>query len=198
MTPEALVDAIVAEAEAMLDEAVAAEDLDAEQAAAILDFVRQAVELIMDKPLDFPHAMGLHIGPEVRLHLGDVDWPDLDALTFTDPLTVAAETIGITRDELLQALREGQSLKEIAEAHGVDPQDVREAQNEAIEKALEDLPEGFPDLDITIEGLDDLPMPGFFFGKQWDETHGDWDQGHHPWLEYWFNCCPCDETEEGE
>jgi uncharacterized protein (DUF433 family) len=203
MTPEALVDAIVAEAEAMLDEAVAAGDLDAEQAAAILDFVRQAVEFIVDKPLDFPHAMGFHMGPGLGLHLRDMDWPDFDpgAFTFVDPLTVAAETIGITRGELLQALREGQSLEEIAEAHGVDPQDVREAQNEAIEQALGDLSESFPhlDLDITIEGLEDLPMPpSFFFGKQWGETHGDWEQGHHPWLEHWFNCCPCDETEGGE
>jgi hypothetical protein len=46
--------------------------------------------------------------------------------------TVVADTIGIERSELRDALRSGQSIAEVAQAHGVDPQAVVDAVLQAI------------------------------------------------------------------
>jgi predicted DNA-binding protein YlxM (UPF0122 family) len=188
--PQALVDAIVAELQAKMDQAVADGDLDQEQATALLDWFQGIVQLIVNESLTSFHDMDLS-------HLGEMDWPDFDLddmdwggfglheFTFTDPLTVAAETIGITHDELMQALMAGQSLEEIAEEHGVDPQAVKDAMSEAMKQGLGDLPEGFPhiELESIFEGMPHMEMfmaSGFFFGEHLD------------------NCCPCDQAESGE
>ena len=42
-------------------------------------------------------------------------------------LRTAAEAIGIDADELRDALRDGQTIAQVAEANGVDPQDVIDA-----------------------------------------------------------------------
>ncbi len=44
-----------------------------------------------------------------------------------DWFTVAAETIGLDEDALWEALEDGQSIAEIAQAHGVEPQAVIDA-----------------------------------------------------------------------
>ncbi len=185
-----LVDAIVAELQAKLDQAVADGDLEQEQAAALLDWFQSIIQLIVDESLTFSHGMDLS-------HLGDMDWPDFDlddmdwgglglhGFTFTDPLTVVAETIGITHDELMQALMAGQSLDEISEEHGLDPQAVRDAISETIKQGFDDLPKGLPHFELQgiFEGLSGLEMfmaPGFPFGEHLD------------------NCCPCDQAESGE
>ena len=42
-------------------------------------------------------------------------------------LRIAAETIGVEPSELREALRDGKSVSEVAEEHGVDPQAVIDA-----------------------------------------------------------------------
>lgn len=56
-------------------------------------------------------AVAAHPGPGARGH----------------GLGVAAEAIGIEADELLAALRDGQTIAEVAEANGVEPQAVIDA-----------------------------------------------------------------------
>ncbi|MFZ1491065.1 MAG: hypothetical protein WAS51_14100, partial [Ilumatobacteraceae bacterium] len=46
---------------------------------------------------------------------------------FMRGLSTAAETIGITEEELATALRDGQTIAEVAEANSVDPQTVIDA-----------------------------------------------------------------------
>lgn len=191
---EALVDAIVAEAQAKLDQAVAAKDLTAEQAAALLDWFQGVVQVAIDESLMFFHDMDLDIAQGFsHLHMEDMDWPEfgLRAFTFNDPLVVAAETIGITYDELMQALVDGQSLEEIAEEHGVDPQAVRDAMSEAMKQELGDLPHVFPYIELgeIFEG-EMFEIPGLPFGEHWEEFD-------LPWMEH-LECCPCDEAESGE
>jgi uncharacterized protein (DUF433 family) len=187
-----LVDAIVVEAQAKLDQAVAAEDLTAEQAAALLDWFQGVVEMVVDESTMFFHDMDFpRIAPGFGLRLEDMDWPEfgLRGFTFSDPLVVAAETIGITRDELMQALVEGQSLDEIAEEHGVDPHDVQQAMTEAMQQELGDL-QVFPHIEWGNIFDGEFEIPDLPFDKDWEEFG-------LPWMEFW-ECCPCDETESGE
>ena len=77
--------------------------------------------------------------------------PRLDAL---------AELLGITREELFQALRDGQSIAEVAQANGVDPQTVIDeltAQARArIEEQLAELPARIEDF---VNGEFERPGP---------------------------------------
>jgi hypothetical protein len=62
-----------------------------------------------------------------------------------DWLDEAADAIGIDDDELLDALREGQTIAEVAESNGVDPQTVIDA---IVASAQERLDEAVADGDI--------------------------------------------------
>jgi hypothetical protein len=198
--PQTVVDFLTAEAGAKLDEAVAEGYLTEEQEEALRGWIEDGIPLLVDNSLVFPGGLEFleqRMGPGFGFHLEGMDWgewPDLDAFAIPDPLAVAAETIGIMREELVDALREGQSLEEIAEAHGVDPQKMFEAQMEAATGMFKDLPEGILphlDLDIIIEDLSELEgmhwfmTPGFPFGEHWDEMPEGWT----PWGEEgpsWF------------
>ena len=225
--PQAVVDFFTTEAGAKLDEAVAEGYLSEEQAQALRGWIEDGVPLLVDNSFVFPGGLeflGQRMGPGLGFHMEGMDWGewpefewgewpefDWDAFAISDPLDVAAETIGITRKELMDALNEGQSLQEIAEAHGVDWQAVVEAQVKAeVEAAtgmFKDLPEGvLPhlDLDVIIEELADLEnieefmMPGFFFGEGWDEMPKGWTpwgEGEPPWLEHLEDWAPWGEGE---
>ena len=73
-------------------------------------------------------------------------------------LEVAAEAIGITEDELRTALEDGQSIAQVAEANGVDPQAVIDAMvaaaTERLESAIDELPERMAEV-VEREGLPD-------------------------------------------
>jgi uncharacterized protein (DUF433 family) len=69
------------------------------------------------------------------------------------PLEVAAETIGIETTELLAALRDGETIAEVAERSGVDPQDVVDAIVAAERERVED---AVDDGDLTQEQADRL------------------------------------------
>lgn len=66
-------------------------------------------------------------------------------------LETAAEALGVTVDELRQALRDGQSLADVAAARGVDAQSVIDA---LVAEAREKLADGVADGRITQEQAD--------------------------------------------
>jgi hypothetical protein len=53
-------------------------------------------------------------------------------------VTLSAETIGIPRADLVHALRDGQSIAQVAEAHGVAPQTVIDALVDAGAKRVDE------------------------------------------------------------
>lgn len=83
---------------------------------------------------------------------------------------MAAETLGLTPEELFAELREGKSLAEIAEEQDLEVEDVYDAVNEAraeaipefIEQAVEDGSLTQEQADWMLEGLEQ----GFFPGGQ--------------------------------
>jgi len=66
------------------------------------------------------------------------------------PLDEVAETIGTSSGELRQALGEGQTVAEVAEANGVDPDTVVDA---LVAGATERLEQGMAELPERMEGL---------------------------------------------
>ncbi|MET0903626.1 MAG: hypothetical protein ABWZ52_10335, partial [Acidimicrobiales bacterium] len=74
------------------------------------------------------------------------------------PDEVAAEAIGITEDELRAALADGQSIRQVAEANGVEVQTVIDAMvaaaTDRLEAAIETLPERMTEV-VEREGLPD-------------------------------------------
>jgi hypothetical protein len=89
-------------------------------------------------------------------------------------LEAAAQALGMTTDELAAALKDGQTLEELAAAAGVDVQTVRDALQAAHEEALRTRIEaGLTDgtlsqekADWLLEGLEKgfLDGPGLGFG----------------------------------
>ena len=73
-------------------------------------------------------------------------------------LEAAAEAIGISEDDLLAALQEGQSIAQVAEANGVDVQAVVDAMvaaaTERLEAAIDELPDHMAEV-VEREGLPD-------------------------------------------
>ena len=73
-------------------------------------------------------------------------------------LSVAAEAIGISEDELRTALEGGQSIAQVAEANGVDVQTVIDAMvaagTERLETAIDELPDRVAEA-VQREGLPD-------------------------------------------
>ena len=67
-------------------------------------------------------------------------------------LEVAASTIGIEEDALREALEGGQSIAEVAEANGVDPQTVIDA---LVADATENINQKVADGDLTQEEADE-------------------------------------------
>lgn len=99
-------------------------------------------------------------------------------------LDEAADAIGVEEDELLAALRDGQTIAEVAESEGVDPQAVIDAlvaaAGERLDQAVaderidqEDADEHLAELTERItefvnEGFEPLPVPdGGFLRERW-------------------------------
>ena len=75
-----------------------------------------------------------------------------------DRLATAAEALGISEGDLRTALEGGQSIEQVAEAQGIDPQTVVDAlvadATERLEAAIDELPEHMTAL-VEREGLPD-------------------------------------------
>jgi hypothetical protein len=80
-----------------------------------------------------------------------------------EQLAAAAEAIGITEDELVSALQDGQSIAQVAEANDVEVQTVIDAMvaaaTERLEAAIDELPDRMAEV-VQHEGLPDRG-PGF-------------------------------------
>jgi hypothetical protein len=68
-------------------------------------------------------------------------------------LSVAASTIGVSEDDLRAALESGQSIADVATAHGVDPQAVIDA---LVADAQAKLADRVADGDLTQEQADEI------------------------------------------
>ncbi|MGE3621880.1 MAG: hypothetical protein AB7L84_15605 [Acidimicrobiia bacterium] len=86
--------------------------------------------------------------PERVAEAVERDWADGPVARVGIALDAAAEALGISEDDLRTALRDGQSLAEVAEANGVDRQAVVDALVAQAEARLDD---AVADGDLTDE-----------------------------------------------
>jgi hypothetical protein len=107
---------------AAIDEAVAAGDLTEERATALKEKVEAADGTNACKFFGHPFAGGGH-GPKAH---------------FGGPLlSIAAEALGIEAGELMQALKSGDSLQDVASAQGKDYNTVKQAIHDAVKTRLD-------------------------------------------------------------
>jgi ribosomal protein S20 len=164
--PSTVIDAIVADAQERLDQAV--EDgvltqAEADERAA--DLEERATAFVNGEVSMFEHEMPLIGHPGL--------WGFADG-----PLSAAATAIGIEPVELLQQLRDGQTIAEVAEANGVDVATVVDAVVAAMQERLdsavdngwitqEQADERAAQLEEQATALvngDLMPLPGPWFG----------------------------------
>jgi transposase-like protein len=120
--PKAVEDAIVAAAGARIDKAVDNGKLDASRAATLKDkLAARAKQFVETTP---------ELGARVRRQVGH-------------PLETAAKAIGIERNDLIAALRDGKTIAQVAQEHDVDPQTVIDALVKSGQSRLERLAEHF-------------------------------------------------------
>jgi uncharacterized protein YidB (DUF937 family) len=131
---QTVIDALVAEATARIDEAVADGDLTEEEATERkADLVEHVTALVN----------GEGPGPGFR------DGPGRGRFgLFGAGLDAAAEALGVTEDELRDALGDGETIAEVAAAQGVDVQPVIDA---LVAEATARIDEAVADGDLTEE-----------------------------------------------
>jgi uncharacterized protein YidB (DUF937 family) len=149
--PQAVLQFLVAEASAELDEGLAAGYLTPEQATILLGWVEGALVRVMENSFAVPDAaqllellQSLFGSCFQDTLLGELDWGkwltfDWAQFVGRDPLSVTADRIGISRGALLEAFARGQSLSEIAAAHGIDVQVLDDARIASVNAILDDL-----------------------------------------------------------
>jgi uncharacterized protein YidB (DUF937 family) len=108
VSPATVINALVADETKEIDAAVADGRLTQTQATALIGRLTTLITDLVNAT--FPGA-----GDSGTLHLG-AGFPGIG-----DPLAIVASALGITEDSLKSALAGGQSLAEIATAHGVSP-----------------------------------------------------------------------------
>lgn len=107
--------------------------------------------------------------------MGGFAWAGGGSWTMFD---TAAETLGLTPEELFTELHAGKGLDEVAEEQGIEMEAVQDAMNaargeamqQAIEQAVEDGSMSQEQADWLLKGLeqDFFPMRrGFGFGRGW-------------------------------
>ena len=107
------------------------------------------------------------------------DWTTFDT---------AADVLGLTPQELFSALHAGQTLEEIAEAQGVELEDLQEAvsstreeaRREAIEQALQNGEISQEEADWLLEGLEQGFTSGARLGHDFGEGRGRGGPGRPP------------------
>jgi polyhydroxyalkanoate synthesis regulator phasin len=132
---QTVIDALVADATTRIDEAVADGDLTQEEAdertANLVERVTDLVNGELRGPGGHGFGRGFFLGAN---------------------FDVAAEALGITEDELRDALRDGQTIAEVASAQGVDVQAVIDA---LVAEATTRIDEAVADGDLTQEEADE-------------------------------------------
>jgi len=121
---QSIVDAINAEIEQWVQEAVNEGRLTQEQADRILDSL---ADFDGERLQGLMTPFGLHMRGGFGRGWGE-PWGCLDA---------AAEVLGMEPEDLMAELRDGKTLTEIAEERGVDPQAVEDAMVEQMEQRLQ-------------------------------------------------------------
>lgn len=121
---DAVVDAVLAEAEARLDEAVENGRLTEDQASGILDRLGDELPRRFEEPWEPRGPQGGLFG---QFHEGF--WSRYDAV---------AETLGLTPEELFSELHGGKTIAEVAEGQGVDMDEIREVLEEARAEMMEE------------------------------------------------------------
>jgi hypothetical protein len=124
--PQTIADAFLAEREAALEEAVADGRLTEEQADLMLEQMAEHVSEQLEESW-MPRSFG--DGLVAPRRWGKRGFSLVDA---------AAEVTGLTAEEVITALQEGETFAEIAEAEGVDPQAIADAFLAEREAALEE------------------------------------------------------------
>jgi polyhydroxyalkanoate synthesis regulator phasin len=133
---QTVIDALVAEATARIDDAVADGDLTEEEATERkADLVERVTDFVNNGELRGPGVGGGHGPGRAGFFLG----ANLDA---------AAEALGISEDDLFDALRDGQSIAEVASAQPVDVQTVIDA---LVAEATARIDDAVADGDLTEE-----------------------------------------------
>jgi hypothetical protein len=167
--PSAVVQAIVDERRAWLDEAVADGRLTREQADERLEAIEEAVTALVNAD-----------GPRVPLMGHPGAWGFADG-----PLAAAAEAIGIRPAALLAEIADGGTIAEVAEREGADVADVVDAVAAALRERLDsaveagwidqdEADERAAELDAQAEAIvnGELPPFGFPHGGFGGRGHG--------------------------
>jgi uncharacterized protein YidB (DUF937 family) len=115
LTRQELIDALLAQADGALQLAATAGILDDAQIAFVQDWLNDGVELVVDHPLPVGEAWW-------ELHTQD--WHTLLDAEDYDLSERLAELMGVTLEELVDAMLDGASLADVAEANDLPPQDV--------------------------------------------------------------------------
>ena len=147
VTPDRLRDALAAAQDAQLDQAVKDGDLTPKQADAIKQARKQSGHVL--------GGPGPHGGPGMRggmkLHPGPA-FPGPHAFGVRgDLLADVAKALGTTQDKLMEQLRDGRSIADVAKANGTPLTDVRAAVTAAMKTRLD---KAVKDGDLTRKQAD--------------------------------------------
>ncbi len=112
--PQAVIDAVRTAADKRIDEAVANGKIDAARAKTIKDRLETRLTKLVDATL----------GPRARHRLAQSKVRHVRRHARRGALVVAARTIDVKPKELVSALRDGQSVADVARTKNVDPQAV--------------------------------------------------------------------------
>jgi uncharacterized protein YidB (DUF937 family) len=216
VSPRTVVEFLVSEAEEELEEALAAGFLTEGQAGVLRAWVVDGIEPVVYNSLVLPNVFDLM--ERLARFRGDgvakIDWAswadfDWSQLIGRDPLSATADSVGVSRGELLEKLSAGESLTALAEAQGVDPRVAVGALTASTDDLLDDIAEGglFPaDRLERVKtrlgpAIEFFATYGFLFAERWGESGGAWGRWHGDMelrmLER-FGCCPCDTAPGGE
>ncbi len=122
--PKSVVDALVAAGSKRVDTAVSNDRIDADRAAKIKEKLPQRAEKLVDGQL------------KGKLHRR-VQRVKMRRHARRGGIKVAAETIGVSAQDLVTAIRGGSSVADVAKAHNVDPKTVVDAVVAAAGKKLD-------------------------------------------------------------
>ena len=152
---QAVIDALVAEQTARLDEAIAEERISEEKA----DEIRSALIENVEAMVNGERWMGIHPF-DIGRHHGPRGFGFLDEMPRFDRfgmggfgLDSIAEALGLETDELLDRLADGSSLADLADEQGVEVAEIVDAVLTDLDEKLKDL---VGDKRLTQEQADDI------------------------------------------